>query len=86
MRDIARLVLSITMVAAAIQATRARSLINAAIGLAIGSSALALLLFSLQSPYAATVQLSVGAGLVSTLFLVAISLTESLKGRLDSDR
>ena len=86
MRDIVRIVLSIAVVAAAIQAARAKSLINAAIALALGSSALALLFFSLQAPFAGSVQFSVGAGVVSTLFLVAISLAESLKGRTRDGR
>ena len=80
MTFVARLALSCAIVASATLAVRAESLVNAAIALAIGSSSLALLFFHLQAPYAASVQLSVGAGVMSILFLLAISLTESLRG------
>ena len=80
MTVVARLALSCAIVSSAILAVRAESLVNAAIALAIGSSSLALLFFHLQAPYAASVQLSVGAGVMSILFLLAISLTESLRG------
>lgn len=80
MLNFACLALSVAVVVAAIAAVRASNLINAAIALVIGNSLLALLFFLLQSPYAASIQLSVGAGVVSALFIVAISLTESMRG------
>jgi NADH:ubiquinone oxidoreductase subunit 6 (subunit J) len=80
MQVAARLALSCGIVATAIVAVRAKSLVNAAIALALGSSSLALLFFHLEAPLAGGVQLSVGAGVVSVLFLIAISLTESLRG------
>lgn len=67
-------------VAAAVCAVRARTLVGSAVALAGGSSSLACLFFLLRAPYAGAVQLSVGAGLVSSLFLIAISLTEPLRG------
>jgi len=54
--------------------------VRAALALAAASTALALILFSYRAPYAASIQLSVGAGVVSTLFILAISLTESMRG------
>ncbi|MBM3187285.1 MAG: DUF4040 domain-containing protein [Chloroflexi bacterium] len=76
---VARLMVMLAMIVAAIAAVRARSLVNAAIALALGNSSLALLFFLLHAPYAGSVQLSVGAGVMSALFLVAISLTESMR-------
>ena len=79
------LVLSLLAVSAAICAVRAKSLVNAAIALAVGNSSLALLFFHQRAPIAGSVQLSVDAGLVSVLFIMAISLTERLGGRDDKD-
>jgi len=58
-------------------AMRTTSLLSA-IALAVGNSAMAVLLLSLQAPHAGVVHLSVGAGVLSALFLVAISLTERI--------
>ena len=68
------------VVAGALLAVRATNLIRAALALCLGSSCLAILFFLLGAPYAGSVQLSVGAGLLSTLFIIAISLTESVRG------
>ena len=65
----------------AIVAVLAKSLIRSAVALGLGSAALALLLFALDAPYAGGFELSVGAGLISVLFIVAISLTESMGER-----
>ena len=59
-------------------AVLAEDLIRAALALGIGSAALAMMLYLLQAPYAGGFELSVGAGLISILFIVAISLTESM--------
>ena len=64
----------------AIAAVLSRNLLRAAIALGAGSVALAMLFFLLGAPYAGSFELSVGAGLVSVLFIVAISLTESMRG------
>jgi NADH-quinone oxidoreductase subunit J len=66
------------IVSGAIVATVAKSLIRAAIALGAGSAGLAMLFFMLRAPYAGGFELSVGAGLISVLFIVAISLTESM--------
>jgi NADH-quinone oxidoreductase subunit J len=70
--------LALTVVAGAITAVLSKSLIRAAVALGGGSAALAMLFFMLRAPYAGGFELSVGAGLISVLFIVAISLTESM--------
>ena len=77
---IAYVALAILVIASAVVAIRAANLIRAALALCLGSSSLAVLFFLLNAPYAGSVQLSVGAGLLSTLFIIAISLTESMRG------
>jgi NADH:ubiquinone oxidoreductase subunit 6 (subunit J) len=77
---VAYLLLGILLLGSAIVAIRSVSLIRAAVALAMGSSALAVLFFLQDAPLAGSVQLSVGAGLVSALFIIAISLTESMRG------
>lgn len=81
----AYLLLVLLMLGAALATIRAKSLIHAAVSLAIGNSSLALLFFLLQAPYAGSVQLSVGAGMVSVLFIIAITLAESAGGRTHDD-
>ncbi len=75
---IAYIVLSVLVLVSAAAAVWLRSLIRAAVALGIGSAALAMLFFMLGAPYAGGFELSVGAGLISVLFIVAISLTESM--------
>lgn len=81
------LLLSIIVLIGAILAIRAKNLIVAASVLGLGSAGLAMILFMLDAPYAAGFELSVGAGLVSVLFIVAISLTASMRisERLERD-
>jgi NADH-quinone oxidoreductase subunit J len=55
-----------------------RSLVRAAMGLALSSVILGTLMFRLSSPMAAVFELSVCAGLIPALFISAISLTEPL--------
>ena len=73
--------LTLVVLAGALVAVLTENLIRAAVALGIGSAALAALLFLLHAPYAGGFELSVGAGLVSVLFLIAISLTESMRGQ-----
>ena len=61
-------------------AVLSRRLLPAVISLGIGSAALASLFFWLGAPYAGGFELSVGAGLISVLFLIIISLTETMGG------
>jgi NADH-quinone oxidoreductase subunit J len=76
------LLASIVLVSA-IVAVLSKGMIQAAVALGVGSGALAMLFFLLRAPYAGGFELSVGAGLISVLFVVAISLTESIGRQRD---
>lgn len=54
-----------------------KSLLKMAIGLALVSATLTLILFTLNSPLAAVFELSVCAGLITVVFVSIISLTEA---------
>ena len=60
-----------------------KSLVRSVIALGAGSAALAMLFFMLDAPYAGGFELSVGAGLVSVLFIIGISLTRSIETSRD---
>ncbi len=70
--------LAAILVGGAVTALLSKSLIRAAVALGLASAALSLIFFFLGAPYAAGFELSVGAGLISVLFIVAISLAESV--------
>jgi len=53
-----------------------RSILRSAIGLALTSVILAIVMFRLNSPLAAVFELSVCAGLISVLFVSTISITQ----------
>jgi NADH-quinone oxidoreductase subunit J len=74
------IVLACVMIGGALIAILSESLVLAAIVLGLSSAALAVLLFMLGAPYAGGFELSVGAGLISVLFIIVISLTESRMG------
>ncbi|NLE44044.1 MAG: hydrogenase [Chloroflexi bacterium] len=69
------------IITGAITAVLSRDLLRSAVALGVGSAALATLLFILNAPYAGAFELSVGAGLISVLFIVAITLTDSSRDR-----
>ncbi len=71
--------------ASAVAAVLLENLLHAAIALGLGSALLALAFFLLKAPYAGGFELSVGAGLISVLFVIAITLTESV-GRSRRER
>ena len=73
--------LAAVILVGAITAVLSTNLLRAAVALGMGSVALATLFFLFNAPYAGGFELSVGAGLISVLFLIAISLTETM-GRL----
>ncbi len=75
---IAYSLLALILIVSTIFALVAKNLVRAAVALGVGSAALAMLFFMLDAPYAAGFELSVGAGLISVLFIVAISLTASM--------
>ncbi|MHB8052031.1 MAG: Na(+)/H(+) antiporter subunit B [Methanoregula sp.] len=68
------LVLGVSTIVMAVTAVLQRNLIRAVIAFAVSSVCLAALFFVLASPYAAALELTVGAGLVAVLFLVALIL------------
>lgn len=72
------LILLSLMIVTAMGAIMARSLIKGAVGLALTSVILAILMFRLQAPLAAVFELSVCAGLITVIFISAISLTQPL--------
>ena len=71
-------VLIVLLFVSAVAALLAKSLVRSAVALGLGSASLAMLFFAMDAPYAGGFELSVGAGLMSVLFIVAISLTKSI--------
>ena len=69
------IVLFVAVVVSAVLAVRLNNLLFAAISLAALSAILAIMFYQLDSPYAAVFELSVCAGLITALFVSAISLT-----------
>jgi NADH-quinone oxidoreductase subunit J len=78
MLTVGYVVLALAVLAGAVVAVLSKTMIRAAVALGLGSVSLAVLLFVLGAPHAGGFELSVGAGLISVLFLLAISLTESM--------
>jgi NADH-quinone oxidoreductase subunit J len=66
------------MAAAALWSAMTRSLIRSAIALALTSALLAIVLYRLGSPLAGVFELSVCSGLISVLFISAISMSEAM--------
>ncbi len=77
------ILLAAVVLVGAIVAVLSKNLLRSAVALGIGSAALATIFFLLEAPYAGGFELSVGAGLISILFIIAISLTESMQGQSD---
>ena len=69
------IVLFITVIVSAVLAVRFNNLLFAAISLAALSAILTIVFYRFNSPYAAIFELSVCAGLITALFVSAISLT-----------
>jgi len=68
----------IVLIVAALWTMMTRSLLRSAIGLALTSALLTVLMFRFQAPLAAVFELSVCTGLISVLFISTISLTHPL--------
>jgi NADH-quinone oxidoreductase subunit J len=75
------IILACIMIGGALTAILTKSLVLAAVVLGLSSVALAALLFILGASHAGGFELSVGAGLISVLFIIVISLTESRRDR-----
>ena len=73
--SVINIVLFIAVIVLAIMAVSFKDVLFAAISLAALSAALAIIFYRLNSPYAAVIELSVCAGLITALFVAAISLT-----------
>ena len=70
--------LLIMTVIAAVWTVMGRSLLKAAMGLAITSALISVIIFRLNSPLAAVLELSVCAGLITAIFVSTISMTKPL--------
>ena len=70
--------LLIAVVLASLWTVMTRSLLKAALGLAVTSAIIAAMLFKLDSPLAGVFELSVCAGLITAVFISAISLMKPL--------
>jgi len=66
--------LGVAAVGMAIVAVALKNLVRSVVAYALASAFLAALFFLLASPFAGTLELTVGAGLVAVLFLVALIL------------
>lgn len=80
------LVLLALIVGFALIASAVRDLIRAALSLAVISAVLAIIIFRLGAPYAAAFELSVAAGLITVLFISAISLINPDKETMKESR
>lgn len=70
------LILLFFLVLSGLWTVMTRSILRSAIGLALTSVILTIIMFKLSSPLAAVFELSVCAGLISVLFVSTISLTQ----------
>ena len=73
------IVLGIFMIGLTVYAIFSRRLLNAAVALGMSSAILALIFFRLEAPFAAGFEMIVGAGLISILFIMVISLAKKGK-------
>ena len=72
------LILLILMTLFTLWAVLAKSLLKAVIGLAFTSAVLAIVMFKLNSPFAAVFELSVCTGLITAVFISAITFAKPL--------
>ncbi len=68
----------VLLVLAALWTVMTRSLLRSAIGLALTSAVLTIVMFRMRAPLAGVFELSVCAGLIPVLFISVISLTQPL--------
>jgi NADH-quinone oxidoreductase subunit J len=73
-----QMILLTVMVLSAVWTVMTSRILHSAIGLAITSIVLSVLMFELGSPLAAVFELSVCAGLISAVFICAVSLTKRI--------
>ncbi len=73
------IILCVSMIGLTVYAIFSRRLLNAAVALGMSSAILALIFFRLEAPFAAGFEMIVGAGLISILFIMVISLAKKGK-------
>jgi len=61
----------------------ARKLVMIITAIGMGSVLLAIMFFIFGAPFAGAIELSVGAGLISVLFIVATSITDPTADQVD---
>lgn len=69
------ILLMVALVVFAVLAVMVRNLLKAAVALALTSAVLTMVMFAMKSPWAAVFELSVCAGLITVVFISAISMT-----------
>jgi len=77
MNDLDLLIL-VAMTLTALWTVMGRSLLRAALGLALTSAILSIMIYRMTAPLAAAFELSVCSGLISVIFITTISLTQPL--------
>ncbi len=77
------LILSIAFVLTSVFVLVAQKLIVIITAIGIGSVLLAVLFFIFDAPFAGAFELSVGAGLISVLFIIATSITDKQADEVD---
>jgi NADH-quinone oxidoreductase subunit J len=77
--------LSLIIAAGAAFAMFSKVLTRSVVALGASSACLATLFFLLDAPYAGAFELSVGAGLISVLFIIGLSLMRSLREYSDAE-
>jgi NADH-quinone oxidoreductase subunit J len=79
-------VLLLLMLLFSLWAVMTKTLLKSAIGLALASAVLTVLMFTLGAPMAAVFELSVCAGLITVVFVSTISLTKPLPHEVEMER
>ncbi|HCU57981.1 MAG TPA: hypothetical protein DF984_07165 [Anaerolineaceae bacterium] len=74
-------VLTIGFLATSLWVLLSRKLVVMIIAIGIGSVVLSILFFLMGAPFAGAIELSVGAGLISILFVIATSLASKEQGK-----
>lgn len=74
------IILIVLMMGATVYAVFSRRLLFSIISLGISSVLLAIIFFDLDAPYAGGFELSIGAGLISLLFIMVLSLMRKEEG------
>jgi uncharacterized MnhB-related membrane protein len=77
------LILTIGFVLTSILVLTAKRLIVIISSIGMGSVILSIIFFIFQAPFAGAFELSVGAGLISVLFIIATSITDSRAEEID---